>query len=139
VAAVGLVALATTLTLRAGRARSQDAQIGPDPANAAAHASAASAGAAAQVAASAQRSSGAGLSVPAQSWDRAAKPLHVCLKHDNAGGDEICADGGPTTWPAGFHPTPEHPTPMTVCFPDDNAPGKVICPGAREDLTAPLR
>jgi hypothetical protein len=140
VASVALAALATTFAVRAGRTRAQDSEIGPDPANATPHAPSASvAGATAQAAASAPRSTGAGLSVPAQSWDRQAKPLHVCLKHDNSDGDEICADSGAATWPAGFHPTPEHPTPMTVCFPDDKAPGQFICPGAREDLSAPLR
>jgi hypothetical protein len=115
------------------------AEIRPDPATIAPAAGGSIAAGSNDHVSAARAPAGAGVTVPAQSWDHPAAPLAVCLKHDNAAGDPICADGGPASWPASFHPTPEHPTPMTVCFEDDKAPGKVICPGEREELALPLR
>jgi hypothetical protein len=65
--------------------------------------------------------------------------MTVCLKHDGTPGSAICPGNEEASWPASFHPTPEHPTPMTTCIKDDGPGGGFICPGSRDQLSLQLR
>jgi hypothetical protein len=66
-----------------------------------------------------------------------ASPLAMRLKDDG--------ENPSAAWPPGFQPTPERPTPLTMCLKHDTVDGKPICPNANardqrgNALAMPLR